>query len=371
MNKIFPYYLSLAIYLSLSIGFFIVKSAESQLNFAVSLLNCANLFFLLFLVLKNDPKLVAQIFFLSLPLFLCLFPSIIIAQDLDYASDKLIGFFIIPFISSAIFVYGCKYYGRDFLSAYIIFSFLILLITILFKMKVGFFYRPARYFLNGSIVFSWMMGVASLLSFHFYYKYGDKKYLFFFVIFVLAVIWGFSKGPILSVFLTLTLVMLANKVKLKSIMIYLIGVLSVCLLLYIFKDYPVVTRMLNVFFTDGNATEVSSVNSRYQLFSVTVDLIKNNLLTGVGLGNWQYYVGWGGAIYPHNFILELLSEAGLIMCTIYIFFLLYILSKLNLTFFSIATFLGICMLFSGDLTYIRMLNFFIISGFFVSKIRLI
>lgn len=369
MNKIIPFYFATSIYLALSVGFFILKATDNTFNLVISLSNFANLFFLYFMIFKTDSKLSLNVLLISIILFISILPSFVITNDTFYAIDKFIGFFILPLFVTTIFSFSIKTYGVYFFKVYIVISLVILLLTMIFKLKTGFFYRPGRYFLNGSIVFAWMMGVAGILSLFIYFEENIKKYFYIFIVFVFAVLWGFSKGPILSMFLIASLIIFFYRFSFKNLFMYVLILFGISLLFFLFKDNPMVARMLNVFLTDESVTDVSSINSRYQLFSVTIQLIQDNLFTGVGLANWQYFAHWGGAIYPHNFILEMLSEMGLIMSLICFVFMFYLLVNLNFTFFCIVSFLGVCMLFSGDLTYLRLFNVFLLSGFIINKER--
>ncbi|WP_410913694.1 O-antigen ligase family protein, partial [Pseudomonas sp. SIMBA_068] len=67
------------------------------------------------------------------------------------------------------------------------------------------------------------------------------------------------------------------------------------------------------------------MGSRLELYLDTLRIISQNLWGGVGLGNWQYY-NQSNFIYPHNLILEILSELGVLLgggVLIYILLLFY------------------------------------------------
>lgn len=329
ISKLKLYYISFSLYLVLSIGFFFTKADDSTINVVITLFNAVNAILLSLYILSKERGLFVKVFLISSFLSIIIVPSFFGGSDYNYMLDKIIGFSIIPFFASLFLLYLVKENGTVGLIYFIRASFVVLILTVAYKLNFGFFHRPVRYFLNGSIVFAWLMGlsfclclIVSKINTNLYYKEKLGKYTF---IFLIAVFWGFSKGPILAALFVYLIANLSGRVKFKEFLIMFFVVFFLGYLLFLFKEEPVISRMLNVFMNSGGVLETSSVNARYMMFSDTISLILKNPLLGVGLGEWGEYVSFGGAKYPHNFILEILSELGLIIGVLYFSFVLFFL----------------------------------------------
>ena len=100
---------------------------------------------------------------------------------------------------------------------------------------------------------------------------------------------------------------------LGKIIIIIIGMMFVSYIVYqsILSDY------INVLTEKG----VLAGSGREDLFERGVYLFENNPLTGVGFGGYNYYGDYKA--YPHNLIVELLSEVG-VLGLFFIFITLYI-----------------------------------------------
>ena len=367
------FYYMVSLYLLMSVGFFLSKADVSFSNSIISGFVFINSFILFLFVLYKDSRLTLNVFVLTSIFLILLFPSLFGGGDVMYMADKVMGFWLIPLLYSTLFLYVFKTDGLKAIRYFILSSLFILLLTIIYKLQFGFFVRSTRYFLNGSIVFSWNMGVACILSyFHatnslISNRYEKKICSLLTVIFFLAVFWGFSKGPILALLVVILLIFMCDKITFKRTLYLFSGLFLIFVLLYNYQSEPVVGRMLNVFTNDSGALEVGSVQARYQLYMSTLNLIKDNVIYGVGLAEWASHIKWGGATYPHNFLLELLSELGVVITSIILLYYILLIFNLGKVFFFIVSYLAICMLFSGDMTYLRFLNSFIIIGFFIPR----
>lgn len=374
ISKLKLYYISFSLYLVLSIGFFLTKADDSTINVVITLFNAVNAILLSLYILSKERGLFVKVFLISSFLSIIIVPSFFGGSDYNYMLDKIIGFSIIPFFASLFLLYLVKENGTVGLIYFIRASFVVLILTVAYKLNFGFFHRPVRYFLNGSIVFAWLMGlsfclclIVSKINTNLYYKEKLGKYTF---IFLIAVFWGFSKGPILAALFVYLIANLSGRVKFKEFLIMFFVVFFLGYLLFLFKEEPVISRMLNVFMNSGGVLETSSVNARYMMFSDTISLILKNPLLGVGLGEWGEYVSFGGAKYPHNFILEILSELGLIIGVLYFSFVLFFFIASDNRVKILVIFFVIVMSFSGDITYLRFLNFSLIFSYlFFSVLR--
>jgi O-antigen ligase len=82
----------------------------------------------------------------------------------------------------------------------------------------------------------------------------------------------------------------------------------------------------SVFFT---STGGESVNTRLELYGKAINMFSENIFLGNGLGSFGIYVtGFDIKLYPHNILLELLSETGLISVFILALFIISLTNKL-------------------------------------------
>jgi hypothetical protein len=356
----------------MAIGFYYEKSFDNDLNFFAYIVLFFFSFIILCLNVNKNKSLFLEAFIVSSPLILFLLPGFIETTNYGYAIDKAIGFWLLPLIISIVFLINTNRFGISAISKLVGMLFLILILTVLYKLYAGFFVRSARYLVNGSIVFSWLMGLASIFSFylaenHTHSSKERNKYFLLTIAFCLAVIWGFSKGPILALVISFIYIFLISKLSFKRLVCFTALILLFSILVFYYKDIPAIARMLNVLINDEGVTEVSSVKARYQLYSLTLELIKTHPLTGVGLGEWSSHISYGGAIYPHNIILEIAAELGVLVLFFYAVYSFLLISNTNKLFRALILYTFICLFFSGDLTYFRILNFLIISGYLFSR----
>jgi O-antigen ligase len=100
------------------------------------------------------------------------------------------------------------------------------------------------------------------------------------------------------------------------------------------------------------------------------NIFLNNFFIGVGPTNWITNSEYGELLYPHNLILEILSEIGILGAILFAISIVWIwrdtseFGKLTIIFFII------CSSFSGDFSYLRMVMGFAIGyAIFNSKIK--
>ena len=240
----------------------------------------------------------------------------------------------------------------------------LLMLTIVYKLHFGFFDRTVRFFLNGPIVFSWAMGVLAILSLHLGATENRKLYYLFFAMALLAVFWSMSKGPLLALFATLTLYFVNNLTNKKILAAFSVAVTIIAATVYLLKDELLSSRyMALIRFSNGHDVDQGSVGSRMGMWAESIDIAYQNPVLGVGLGNWQFHTN-SGFIYPHNFALELASEMGIIVAFCVILIMVIATWKIRPhPFYPVALFLIACLLFSGDVTYLRYPLAFLIAAY--------
>lgn len=301
-------------------------------------------------------------------IFTCvsLFPMLVVyliastrSADAMLIGERLEGAFLVTtVVATLLAVYTIKNGEAGFQTGLLNAAVLILLLTILYKVQVGFFDRGQRFFLNGPIVFGWFMGLAALTAI---IRTIDGQYssLIGMVLvssFTTAVIWSQSKGPLVALVVAVGLFGIP-RLKRRRILLYLF--VSAVILSFIFQILPddMVARYL-VFGRFFNATydlnDFGSVGIRSILWQDAITMFLKNPLFGVGAGNWQFETPLQVEFaYPHNLTLELAAETGMLGLTVYF-------ALLGITFFhssswvrTVLVYCLICTSFSGDFEYFR------------------
>jgi hypothetical protein len=186
--------------------------------------------------------------------------------------------------------------------------------AVAYKAVFGFFDRDVRYLVNGPIVFARFMGMAAILCAFVYRGWGRWAAVF---VFALAVLWTESKGPLLALtgvglwygFRSLTsvgrtwlLAAICIAVALLIVNFELIEKVSV------FGRFLIAITVFDVGVTQAT---YGSIGSRIDLITESISLLVHNPL-GVGVGSWASRTGLLWAEYPHNLIVELLCEGGMV-----------------------------------------------------------
>ncbi len=108
----------------------------------------------------------------------------------------------------------------------------------------------------------------------------------------------------------------------------LIFVLIVFLIFYLSE----ITKILDVSITWQRLvmlTETGDPSERIFLFSKALELFSSNIKTmifGAGINGYSYYMSWDIPSYPHNLVLELLAEYGILGTIFFTMPLLYVLN---------------------------------------------
>lgn len=254
---------------------------------------------------------------------------------------------------------------KVFFTKSFVFSIIILLVcAIIVKMQTGFLVRPNPYFMHGAIVFGRIMGVGLFLVLMHDNKLNVREKLLITIFFV-AVFWSMSKGPILSMGLAFCVYIALNRQAFMSV-----GALIWCAMTFIvfyFVSQEVTlpvefNRIFGFLFSDENrhVNLSGSVGIRQDIWNATLHSIGEHPLTGIGSSGWESQVGsrFGGFTYPHNLMLEIYSDFGVVFGTPLILVLI-----VPLLFYKSQYYLMYCFLFSaqqvsGDIADARFLIMF-------------
>ncbi len=85
----------------------------------------------------------------------------------------------------------------------------------------------------------------------------------------------------------------------------------------------IINNLSGYFINKMQSMEQFSNDSRYELYSQCIKIILDNPF-GIGYGNYTNYIT---EPYPHNILLEIALNSGLIGCFLFMFYIVYILSK--------------------------------------------
>lgn len=170
------------------------------------------------------------------------------------------------------------------------------------------------------------------------FVYNDRKFLFSIFLFSLGLISIFLSGTrtvILTIVLaTFVYIIIYDKKKaLKNIIAIIVFLIfSIWLILYFrLIDENLTSRLLSVFYSK----EGYSSTERFEQFKLAYRLFLDKPFLGHGTGAFGYY--WSGfdqRDYPHNLLLELLLEYGIIGTILFAWLLLFIFKVLRNIYYS-------------------------------------
>lgn len=300
--------------------------------------------------------------FLVLPrviIFLYIFLSLYIltqffrTENINLAIQKIDGFLFSGFFVFIIWRYSFLKYHNQFLRYYIYSSIFILFLTFIYRLV----FDDDRFFLNGPNVFGWMMALAAILSAHLYNSESKRFYFVYLGVFLIGIIWTGSKGAMIGALSGLSLYLLFYGYVFKFIF-------SICIFFFIAsiayiydfvpENYQIIFRL--ILGTEGDL-EFGSIGIRQLMYADGIKIFTENSFFGVGIGNWDsfssIFLYYGEKAYPHNILIEVLAEYGLLGLLIFLiaFIIIFIYtSKLGNI---IMLMFIITLMFSGDMAYWR------------------
>jgi hypothetical protein len=279
----------------------------------------------------------------------------------DYGAFKLFNLLavtvvVVPLLGNAVQRVGVEAVARTF----IIILGVLLAGAVVFKLRYGFFDRQVLFLMNGPIVFGRLMGIAAILSL--LALRGMARYAAF-AVFSLAVLWTMSKGPLLAL-MVVTIVSAFWLLKGSERWWFLSSVLLVVALVAGFAwetianfDWgrlAVLWQLLSSGLQYASA-DPESFGVRYIIYVTTFEQIFTHPL-GAGLGSWSTTVPENFALdYPHNLVLELWSECGLVLGTIGLIPFVLFLAPGHPALRGAGLFLFVAQMVSGDLLDARYL----------------
>lgn len=287
------------------------------------------------------------------------------ASNFEFAVEKIDGAIVCSCIVALLLDHGYRRFGRErFQFAFVIFSVFVLILTVVYKIRFGFFDRSTRFFLNGPIVYGWIMGLCAILSFDLWSSRRHSYLLFLSFGFFLALIWTESKGSVLAFLLAMCVYLLWDlRRNIKSIVFVFCFLFCV---FFLFSDVlmdmlsnsrlAAVGRFLN---GDLGGADEGSFGVRSILAEKATQEFWDNPIFGIGIGEFRF----GEYVYPHNQHLEIFAELGVffgIAHLLFVFSSFVVASRVNK---AIILLFAVAASFSGDASYLRFLYSFCLIGY--------
>jgi len=246
-----------------------------------------------------------------------------------------------------------------------------------FKIMIGISEARLTVLQGGPIVLGRINGFAILMLAG-YYFYTDRRKLKvgLFIIGTLIFftqLWTLSKGPVLALYLTLIIeIYLFSKTK-KSTRILLATLAMVLILVFTFSCFQLDTRF---FMNPFAQSPENTYHIRWMLFVQAFENIRHHLFFGTGLGNFMDNSMVYGVLhrYPHNLILEIFAETGLLGFVLLLKILYdyfhrmwrylkdYSVDHMTIVLLMLGLYMFLNQMVSGDLTAGRFLWYFLIWG---------
>lgn len=175
-----------------------------------------------------------------------------------------------------------------------------------------------------------------------------KRYIIIIMINLSSVLFSFSKASLAIIFIYILFVIFDNKKVLKKILLIVFVMFIAILVININSELGEslgdnYNKMISSFI-NGN-----SFSSREVLNNVSLNMIRDNFLTGVGLGNYPivtfdyshlYYMYYPGT-QAHNLLLSLFSEIGVLGTGVFIIMIVVCLMKIYIKKEVLLFFIGI------------------------------
>lgn len=149
-------------------------------------------------------------------------------------------------------------------------------------------------------------------------KYIRNKILYFIlnIINILILLYTGARGAfiasIVSCICIIIIYIISQHIKIIDILIYILILFVSAILIYIMMNLDIIQNGLNRIFSfidiDTLSINMQGTSGRDILYDRTLDAIKDSPILGEGMGAYLYELGF----YPHNIILQVLYETGII-----------------------------------------------------------
>lgn len=313
----------------------IIKSLTLSINIPFDLTLMTGCYLSLVIIsvfIKGKFSINHNIFISTLLLFTL---YLVIAFNVLYKGNNALGWSkflysitnIIAFIFPVIYGLSKKVFYKSFILISLIFGVINLYVLNFLTYEMRIALEVNSVYLSIGLV----LGFSIFLTMNYEKKYSLINLLFFPLLLLLVA--SSARGPLIFYFLTLititSLYLPMNTFKFNKIktLSYGITTLLLCILFYIYSEsfeasefLSQTTSRMSLLFAENKG---ESVTIRYFLFDKAIDMFSENLFFGNGFGTFGYFVyGEYLKLYPHNIILELVSEIGMLGFFIFSIFLI-------------------------------------------------
>jgi O-antigen ligase len=287
------------------------------------------------------------------------------SSDVSFALEKIDGAILCSAAVALSIDRGYARFGEQrFQAAFLLFAFLILVATILYKAKFGFFDRQTRFLLNGPIIYGWLMGFCALLALHLRSLQRRVVWSVLFAMFLAALLWTESKGSAFAFAVGLAAYILSSFRKnfrfllalaLLSGSVYFLF-RSDFIVLFEESRFSAVARLLT---GELGQADDGSIGIRSLLLDEALRNFWAHPVFGTGLGQFTF----DGFVYPHNQHLEIFAELGFVAGFAHLLFVAAALMRANVLHRCLILLFAVGSAFSGDASYLRFLYAFCLLTF--------
>ena len=311
--------------------------------------------------------------FLVLLLIHAIFTLLVHTDISSYYNSKLLS----CLYSVVLYLFIVSIYQKDFVSCFEKYSDIILIAIITYVFKnfymagienFRYIYETYLQEYKNVIFASRILGLGIIISIYMYQNTTKVKYIAISMLMLVQMIMLESRGPVISLVATMVLIWLLKKSKTKGIRKRLSAnikkiaiVLVVMVAIYYIVMYLYNNGFLNRFIYKYNYLKMGRKEDRNVLYSTCLEILINSLPFGVGFGNTDIALQSAGSTviynYPHNILLEVFMEDGIIVGIAFLWLVLsYVFlcikgkaTPKKMLFVALMIFYLINSMFSGDI----------------------
>jgi O-antigen ligase len=275
---------------------------------------------------------------LILLLFIWIIFSTYYKSSTLYVYDKILRFFTIilgfiyPFITKE---FSVKKFLKYFVLIVLVIS--IIYIPLFFNAHMEYnSSKIAKKLFNAYLIVGYLSSIAFFINIFNNLFLPINKFIISFSLFTILILTG-ARGPLLILLFVLTIhiVTLIHKIKMPNIKVLIFSILILFISIPYISKYVSLDGMIER--TYKRLTALENLNkdtaSKERLNHIKFVLDKTNIsiiLTGYGFGSYaQEKISKDVRLYPHNILLEVFFELGLIGLTLFSIFLILIIYELS------------------------------------------
>jgi O-antigen ligase len=300
--------------------------------------------------------------------------SLMHTPSTNYALQK----YLLSYLNLIAFCYPvfCKFCFKTFTKSIVVISLILLVLFMIFRLTFSYEFMTDNNLKSIYLAFGVLLGFALI-----FLRTIDHRFQFgIFLILLSGLLISSARGPLIFYIFSILAVKLfglkSNRNAKKIFKISYILIPTFILILIITNSSVLqsvmgllqntIIRFSAFLSTDGG----ESVNTRLELYYQAIDMFSENILLGNGLGSFGLYVtGTDMKLYPHNIVLELLSETGVVSILILLIFILSLSKKIinNDIIFMISLYAFMNVMKSNSFEELRMFFGFLAVGLLYAR----